>query len=235
MVEGEKTVPKYVVYCDESCHDLTAHYPFMTIGSLWLPRPSKQLISRKFRNLCRSAGLGAEVKWHKVSDRRLEDYSSLVDFFFDHEDLRFRVIVVEQAKVKMEQYHGRDRELAFYKFYYEMLEKWLQPGNEYLILLDYKMNKGADRYTTLKRYLERYLRGKAWISDLTVIESAQTPLAQLCDLLTGSVAGAYNSLRAEGAKEKLAQHIASRAGFTSMRVCTRPSENKFNIFKIDLG
>ena len=47
--------------------------------------------------------------------------------------------------------------------------------NEYLILLDFKRNKGADRYTMLRRVLDRSLRGKAWVTDLTVIDSHQSP------------------------------------------------------------
>jgi len=226
--------PSYVIYCDESCYDLTAHHRFMAIGGLQLPRSPKPEISHKLRLLMRSLKLNSEVKWSKVSDKRLKDYQKLVDFFFSRTELSFRAIVVEQAKVKME-LHGQDRELAFYKFYYEMLEKWLLSGNEYLILLDYKNNKGANRYKTLKTYLERYLRGKAWIFDLTVINSKETPLAQLCDLLTGAVAAAWNQPVPESAKESLTKYIASQIGRHTLRLSTPLSETKFNIFKIDLG
>jgi len=226
--------PSYVIYCDESCHDLTAHHRFMAIGGLQVPRSLKPEISRELRLLMRSLKLNSEAKWSKVSDKRLKDYQKLVDFFFDHSELSFRTIVVEQTKVKME-LHGKDRELAFYKFYYEMLEKWLQSGNEYLILLDYKNNKGANRYKTLKTYLERYLRGKAWILDLTVINSKETPLAQLCDLLTGAVAAAWNGPMSGSAKESLTKYIASQVSRPTLRLPTLLSEPKFNIFKIDLG
>ena len=226
-------VPRTVVYCDESCHDLTAHHAFMAIGSLWLPRGERDVISRSFRDLSREVGLCGELKWHKVSRARLDSYRRLVDFFFDRRELRFRVIVVEQAKVRME-CHGMDKELAFYKFYYEMLEKWLLAGNEYLILIDRKTNRGADRYATLKTYLERHLRGQAWITDLTIIDSHETPLAQLCDVLTGAVAAACNGVRPGSAKEVLTQHIARRAGLSSLQVRTLPSEGKFNIFRINL-
>ncbi len=182
----------------------------------------------------RSLGLNSELKWSKVSSKKLEEYKRIVEFFFEREELLFRAIVVPQEKVELDKYHGRDRELAFYKFYYEMLEKWLDAGNEYLILLDYKNNRGADRYTTLRTYLERYLRGKAWIRDLTVIDSKQTPLAQLCDILTGAVAAAYNGLRSGGAKDALAQHIAVRASLPSLRTSTPLTAGKFNIFKMDL-
>jgi len=231
----DSSVPRIVVYCDESCHDLTPRHSFMAIGGLWLPSDRKPGILGRLKRLCRSLGLLSEIKWRKTSSSRLKDYQRLVDFFFEEEDLRFRTIVVEQARVRLSEFHGMDKELAFYKFYYEMLAKWLAPGSEYLILLDQKQNKGADRYATLRRVLERHIRGSSWIADLTVIDSSQTLLAQLCDLLTGSVAAAYNGPRPGSPKELLGQYIARLAGMSSLKASTSLSESKFNIFRIDLG
>jgi hypothetical protein len=227
-------IPRVVVYCDESCHDLTPDHAWMAIGGLRMPRERKPELLRRLREVCQARGLRGELKWKKVSQRRLEDYKAVVDVFFAEQDLRFRAIVVEQAKVRMEQ-HGRDRELAFYKFYYEMLEKWLEERGEYLILLDYKSNCDAERYTTLKTYLERHLRGTAWIADLTVIDSHNSRLAQLCDVLTGAVAAAYNGVRAGGAKAALIEYVAQRAALPTLRTATSLAARKFNIFKMDLG
>jgi hypothetical protein len=232
--DANSNVKSYVIYCDESCHDLTAHHNFMSIGGLKLARSCKTKLSRKLRGLMLSCKLNSEIKWHKVSNKRLQDYRKIVDFFFEQPELSFRAIVVQQSRVRFSQYHGKDRELAFYKFYYEMLEKWLLPGSEYLILLDYKNNRGANRYTTLKIYLERYLRGKAWIRDLTIIDSKETPLAQLCDVLTGSVAAANNGLQEGTAKAILADHVKSRADLKTLCASTYLTADKFNIFKPDL-
>jgi len=228
-----QNVPKYVVYCDESCYDLAAHCTFMSIGGLFLPQEQKLQLSKELRRLLRSAKLNAEVKWSKTSLKRFEDYKKIINFFFEYSELRFRSIVVDQTKVDLN-LHAKDRELAFYKFYYELLEKWLEVDCEYLILLDYKNNRGSDRYTTLRTYLERHLKGKAWIHDLTIINSKETPLAQLCDVLTGAVAAAYNKCRAGSAKEQLANYIASKLGWSTLKTSTALSENKFNIFRIDL-
>lgn len=227
------SVPCYVIYCDESCHDITAH-AFMSIGGLKVPRNEKARLSRELRALMRSCRLHSECKWSKVSDKRLQDYKKIVNFFFEHAELYFRAIVVEQAKVQLEKYHGKDRELAFYKFYYEMLEKWLLPGNEYLILLDYKNNRGADRYVDLKKCLQNYLGEKARIRDLTIIDSKETPLAQLCDILIGSIAAANNGFEKHTAKEQLANHIASSANLSTLCTSTPLTADKFNIFKMDL-
>ncbi len=228
-----QNVPYYVIYCDESCHELNAHHTFMAIGGLTVLQAKKLEFTKSLRQIMNSHNLNSELKWSKVSSKRLEGYKTVVDFFFANPEICFRSIVVDQTKVQLAR-HGKDKELAFYKFYYEMLEKWLLPGNEYLILLDHKSNKYSNRYTTLKTYLERHLRGKAWIRDLTTISSKITPLAQLCDILTGAVAAANNGFNKGSAKQQLAEHIQRSAKLTSLCSSTPLSENKFNIFKMDL-
>jgi len=227
---------QYVVYCDESRHDGGVESRFMAIGSLWVPRCHKVEITKALHSLFRDEGFHAEVKWSKVSASRLAAYQKVVDFFFAQDALRFRVIVVDHAKYDPERFHSGDRELGFYKFYYEMLVQWLEPGNEYLILLDFKQNQSADRYRDLRAVLTRKLKGEAKILDLTVIDSGETPLAQLCDLLTGAVASAWcGDAKAGNAKAELCAHIARCRGVSSLKTASAsPAISKFNVFKIDL-
>jgi len=228
---------QYVVYCDESRHDAGPGSHFMAIGSLWVPRCRKPELTKALRSLFREVGLHAEVKWNKVSAARLDAYERIVDFFFAQEALRFRVIVVDHSKFDPDRFHGGDRELGFYKFYYELLVQWLEPGNEYLILLDFKQNQSASRYRDLRAVLTRKLRGEAKILDLTVIDSRETPLAQLCDVLTGAVASAWcGEARAGSAKAELTAHIARHRGLPAMNIASASrAVSKFNVFKIDLG
>jgi hypothetical protein len=226
---------EYVVYCDESRHDAGPDCPFMAIGGLWVPRARKTQLTKAARKLFRGLGLGSEVKWNKVSWRYAEAYKQVVDFFFSDPDLRFRVIVVDQMKFDPERFGG-DRELGFYKFYYELLVHWLEHGNEYLILLDFKQNQSAGRYHGLRTVLARRLKGNAQILDLTVIDSSETPLAQVCDLLTGAVAATWcNSPRPGSAKEELVKHIAGRRGVPTLKAASISHlPSKFNVFQIEL-
>ncbi len=227
---------KYVVYCDESRHDGCAANKYMAIGSLWLPRERKAELSRDFRNLCRENGLRSEVKWHKVSRKYLDAYKRLVEFFFTHDELRFRCIVVDQSKYDPRKFHGGDRELGFYKFYYEMLIKWIEANNEYLFLLDFQKNKESNRYTVLKRTMENKLKGKAWVSDLTVINSHITPFAQLVDLLTGAVANSWCVQCPDmTAKRELVNYIGDRRGSPLTTRSLSAASCKFNIFNIQLS
>jgi hypothetical protein len=223
----------YVVYCDESRHDGAKQNAFMAIGGLWVPAQSKPDLTKRLRTLLRSNGINSEFKWSKVSRKHLDAYKRIVDFFFEQGELCFRVILVEQNRLDYEKFHGGDRELGFYKFYYEMLIKWLFEGNQYVILLDFQKNKGARRYTTLHTILDRSLRGKGWIKDLTVIDSSESPLAQMADLLTGAVAADWCGISEGTAKRELAQYIAQRAGHQSLRFETAsPVICKINIFRI---
>lgn len=225
---------EFVVYCDESRHDHCGQNPYMAIGSLWLPRSLKPELTRGLRTLRESVGLRGEVKWSKVSGKKLDAYKRIVDFFFDKDDIHFRVIVVEQGKVDVQKCHGGDRELGFYKFYFELLEKWLRPQARYLVLLDFKKNRGADRYTTLRRVLENTTKGRAWIDELTVIDSHESALAQLSDLLTGATAAKWCGLQPETAKGKLVRYIGERRGCTLTVPDTTAVWNKFNVFAIKL-
>jgi len=227
---------RYVVYCDESRHNGPQNHRYMAIGGLWVPQHAKDDLSRQFRTLCRSMGLNSEVKWSKVSTQRLAEYTRLIDFFFDSPDLHFRVIVVDQSKVDLARYHSGDPELSFYKFYYQMLKGWLTTGDEYLILLDRKQNTSSRRYTDLLRILRRRASWvKASVRDLTVINSSETPLAQVCDLLTGAVAASCCG-DVKSAKASLTEYIASRAKLADLRVSHRSAAfTKFNIFRINLG
>jgi len=224
----------YVVYCDESRHISNTRNTFMSIGGLWLPRAEKRDLTRRFRNLRHDLKIGSEIKWSKVSDKYLERYKQVVDFFFQETAFHFRVIVVEHEKVRVDEFHNGDHDLGFYKFYYQMLTKWIIAGNGYLVLLDFKANKDTTHRKELHKALIENAPPNVHLSDVTVIDSRLSPLAQLCDVLTGAVAASYcNAI--SGSKAELAAYIADRCGWKTLRCqSTSPAICKFNIFCIDL-
>lgn len=228
---------KFVVYCDESRHEGPQTHRYMAIGGLWVRQSSKPELTKALQQLRTAVGLRGEAKWEKVSTSHLPGYQRLVDFFFDNPEVRYRVIVVDQSRVDVDRFHEGDAELGFYKFYYGMLEKWIEAGNEYLVLLDFKQNRGADRYSDLKRILRRHAtKVDAIISDLTIIDSRQAPLGQLCDVLTGAVAASCCSdVRVGSPKQALATYIARRAGMSLSGSTPTPGLCKFNIFRIQLS
>jgi hypothetical protein len=192
----------------------------MAIGSLWLPRSQKSETNEALKKLRREIGLHGEIKWSKVSRAKLSQYKQIIDFFFDRE-LDFRVIVIDHSRIDYETFHDGDRELGFYKFYYQALIKWINPEDQYLILLDFKQNRGSDRYGTLRRVIENSFPGADFVLDLTVIDSSESSLAQLTDLLTGAVAAAWSGFDTDSPKKELAEYMPDRSEMLDYR--KRPS------------
>ncbi|MBW1678299.1 MAG: DUF3800 domain-containing protein [Deltaproteobacteria bacterium] len=226
----------YVVYCDESSQSHPARRPFYTLGSIWLPRVNRDRISRDLREIKLDNGIRGEVKWHKLSRTCFDSYWQIVQYFLDCTELRFRTIAVDQRRVKYDTYHQGDPELGFYKFYYQMLFQWLTAECRYLVLLDFKTNRGAGRFTDLKRALgaKAALQGAA-LSDLTIIDSRDSHIMQLTDLLTGATAAAFNEdLLPKSPKSAFIDKLAKQLGRGSLNTSTSKTDQKFNVFRIDL-
>ncbi len=224
----------YTVYCDESRHSDAQRNPYMAIGGLWVPTNQKKQLTVDLRQLFNQHGLGSEVKWTKTSNLKFDAYRAIIDFFFDN-PINFRAIVVEQDKLNYPKFKEGDEELGFYTFYYEMLIKWLDQPGAYNILLDFKKNRGDSHYEVLKRCLRNKVPVGSRVSGLHVIDSYESPLAQVADLLTGAIAASWCNVLEGTPKARLAEYIASRAGKRSLREhSSSPAFHKLNIFRIIL-
>ncbi|MCX6969245.1 MAG: DUF3800 domain-containing protein [Verrucomicrobia bacterium] len=224
----------YVIYTDESRHDGPVSGPFMGIGGLWVARSEKDRLTKALQQLRREVGLTGEIKWTKVSALKLESYKRLIDFFLTNDFLRFRIILVEKSKLDHSAHNDGDHELGFYKFYYEMLVKWMESPHRYLVLLDFKTNKGSDRFGELKRVLKNGMPFGASILDLTVNDSFQSPLAQLADLLTGCVTAAWCNQPPTSAKGEIVRYLEAKSGVRLILPSASPRPSKLNIFRINL-
>jgi hypothetical protein len=225
------------VYCDESRPDLFAsaspQAQFMVIGSLWLPTDSRGGIKAAIHALRNKHKVGGEFKWQKVSPSRELFYRELVSYFLELGDqLRFRCIAVDHAKVNLVHYHASDQELGFYKFYYQMLRHWLDDFNDYAIFCDCKRNHDSRRLTVLQRCLNASILSST-VSRVQAVRSDESVLIQLADVLTGIASARLNqSLRAGSAKERLVQWFEGCNGRPVAH--TFKAEQKYNVFVINL-
>lgn len=229
---------KFDVYCDESRPDLFASARpdsrFMVIGSLWLQTEDRDEFKAAIHALRDRHRIGAEFKWQKLSPSKISFYTDLVKWFLETgERLRFRCIAVEHAKVNLVRYHESDRELGFYKFYYQMLHHWIMDFNEYMVFCDAKKNRDPTRLQVLRRCLDAS-NLSSLVRSVQAIQSSESVLIQLTDVLTGMAASRLNnSLRTDSAKRELVGFVESRLG---RRIAhTAKAEPKFNVFVIDLA
>lgn len=222
------------VYCDESRPEAlfgeNSKDRFMVIGGIWIPKQERENVKNNIKTLQNKHNLYGEIKWKNVSPSKIEFYLDLIDLFFMTESLRFRCIVVDGKEVDVEVYHNSDSELGFYKFYYQLLFHWCEPLESYWIFLDYKKNKQSDRLHTLEKVLNNATFSH--IKDVQAIESKQSLLIQLADVLIGAVGYKFNGYNSSDAKLKLIERIEEYIGRTIQK--TFKSARKFNVFEIDL-
>ena len=222
------------VYCDESRPETIFSQNsvdrYMIIGGIWVNHSERKKVKNKISYLKKKYGIHGEVKWTKVSPMSLEFYKEVLNYFFKNENLRFRCIVVDSYKLDLEKYHNSDGELGFYKFYYELLNKWIEGNEVYRIYLDNKSNKDGNRLHELKSILNKVSFSS--IESVLSINSNESIFVEIVDILIGAVGYKYHNYGRSEAKNTLLEIIENNIGGPISG--TAPTERKFNVFKIIL-
>lgn len=228
---------KMEIYCDEAHPDLfSSKNPqarYIIIGSLWLRAEDRSAYKNAIHKLRDQYKIGGEFKWRKVSPSRIEFYKALIKWFCEQrENLRFRCIAIAHAQVDLVRFHENDQELGFYKFYYQLLHRWIHDFNEYSVFCDYKSNRRRDRLHVLKRCMKN-ANLSANILNVQAVRSKESVLIQLADVLVGIASQSLNKGVTPGsAKENAVQYLESL--LERKIVPTALSEKKFNVFRINL-
>jgi len=222
---------RYNLYCDESS---TTGARYMLIGGLWVPQQTEPAVRSALSEIRTRRSLRAEIKWAKVSWTMLPAYQDWVDVFFAFPDLSFKCIVIDTGILDYQAFHRGDKELGFYKFYYQLVSRNLIPGNLYWLFTDERKNRKPYRLAVLKLTVNRWWQKRAHVEPLRNVEprrSHDEDLIQLTDVLLGAMAYAWNKRAESEAKLSLIAHIAQRLGWSTLRVATRPMSPKVNIWK----
>lgn len=224
----------YNVYCDESRHTSDPSQPYIVIGALQCFREDKRRIVHRLHSLMALNGIRTEFGWKKVSPNKENFYRDLIKLFIEEEGLTFRCIVVDRRQLDHGQWNGGDKELGFYKLYYQLLVHWLQPGDTYHIYLDWQQNSSSTRFEDLRQILIHKLSGRAKISCLEPVESDKQPLIQLADLIIGAVGYSWNQMQCREnpseLKIELVKALASSLGKVDLNFISGRNNRQFNIF-----
>jgi hypothetical protein len=95
------------IYCDESCHLENDHHSAMILGAVWCPVEKVREISDRLREIKLRHNLKKdfEIKWTKVSPAKQQFYLDIIDYFFDDDDLHFRVLIIpDKSKLNHVEY-----------------------------------------------------------------------------------------------------------------------------------
>ena len=226
----------FEVYCDESRQDIPKNLKlsnkYMLIGGIWIKAEKRNEIKNKIKMLKNKYKFGGEIKWKKVCKRNIDFFKSIIDLFLSNLDIRFRCIVIDKSKLDFYKYHNKDIELGFYKFYYQMLNKWIYDYNNYKIFIDLKTNRIKNRI----KVLEQVLNNANLFSEITVqaLPSREVLLIQLTDFLLGLISTKFNyEDKVNINKKTLIGYLETKLG--KKIEATNLNEKKVNIFVINLN
>lgn len=224
------------VYCDESCHLEHDSSKVMVIGALSCPISKVRFINEQIKELKYKHGISNynEIKWVKVSESKIDFYKELVDIFFGYKYLTYRALVVsDKTKLKHNEFN-QDHNLFYDKMYYLTLSTIIDTEEAYNIYVDIK-----DTHTYKKvKVLENYLRNKFHDRDGTIIkkiqpvDSIETNIIQLADILIGLTGYINRNLNSSKAKVELIQHVKSKT-LISFNATSSYNSKKINIFMWD--
>lgn len=232
MNNTSQIIKQFNIYCDESRVENTNSQK-MVIGAVFIPRSKKQRIVKNIQEIIHKVNFQQEIKWVKTRYKYLKLYKSIIDYFVDESDLSYRCIIVDKSKIKYDIYHGNDNELAFFKFYYQMLKSKLNDYNQYYIFIDKKPTRDKNRARALKSFLDSFTlanKTSCNIKHLQAYSSYENILIQLSDYLTGLIGFASNLKdKKSSAKYEIYSYIKIKLKRERLCSTTYLKEDKFNV------
>lgn len=232
------------IYCDESCHLQNDKEKVMALGAVYCPESKKKEIFERLFELKRKHNLIPkvnnnpktnrpyfELKWSKVSLTKINYFKDVIDYFFDDDDLNFRVLVVpNKSNLDYEKYN-HTHDTFYYKMYFSMLKVILNPEKSHHIYIDIKDTRSREKVHKLEDVLrtDKYDFEKEIIKKVQQVKSHEVELIQLTDLLVGAISYVNRGLNNSKAKTILIEHIRHRSKY-SLTKSTLIRAQKMNIF-----
>ena len=192
-------------YIDESCHLLKDDSDYMVLGSLFCDKSNVRYISKQIKQIKKNSNIPAsfEIKSTKVSESKAEFYLELLQFFISCDYLHYRAVVINKKQLRHDRFNQTHDEF-YYKMMYILMKK-AQYGFENNIYIDYKDVLSFQKSQKLKEYLNRTTEFNEIGIEFSAqpINSKESLLMQMCDLITGLVTYAYRGLNSNAGKLKM--------------------------------
>jgi hypothetical protein len=205
----------------------------MTMGAVWCPKSKKKEIVARIKEIKSKHKLNPsfEIKWNKVSPAKSDFYIDIVNYFFDDDDLHFRVLIVKDKMKLNHDAFQQNHDDFYYKMYFDMIKTILSPDYSYYIYLDIKDTKSQEKVDKLKHYLRstHYDFKKQIIKRVQQVRSNEVQILQLTDLLTGAFSYLHRGLKENRGKLAIIEKIQIRSKYSLLQ-STLYKEDKVNIF-----
>ena len=216
------------IYCDESRQDLffnensiTDNNKYIFIGGVMINKDNRDKIKKEINGLKEKYNLNkkTELKWNRVTTKYINLYKEI------------RTISIDSSKLNLKKYHNANPELGFYKFYYQLLNHWLNDKDKFMIYTDIKTYSDPNVLNNLKRCLNNKEHLNS-VEKIYAIESHESVFLQLEDILMGATAYKknYGYNGKSNAKVELVKYLEEKLGHPLLP--TTKSASKYNWFEI---
>ncbi|BDR52195.1 hypothetical protein KIM372_01020 [Bombiscardovia nodaiensis] len=226
---------EYNLYCDESCYLEHDDSNAMTIGAVIVPKEKRTEICSRIIEIKKKYDISPtnEIKWSKARNKLLPLYLDLVDYFFDDDDISFRVVLIPEKQLLNHEKWKQSHNTWYYKMYFEMLKVIFNPDNSYNVYIDIKDTHSNFRVKQLQDVCNNniYDFNKNIVRKIQTIRSDEVQIMQLTDILIGAVCRSGRKLSIEHeneAKLKIIERIKKRSGY-QLNKTTLYREQKFNL------
>jgi hypothetical protein len=239
----------YEIFCDESRPTCDR---YMVLGGIIVPRFSVGAINGDFETLRDLTRVHREIKWTKISnnDEWINKYKLFLNYFFDlnHRNrIRFHSLIVDRHKVDYKKYCDGDKELGFYKFYYQLLLhkfgcKYVKDNNRFIVYPDRKQTSYPvpELRDVLNNGLAKVTgnRSRPFVS-VEPQDSHDHNLLQMTDLLIGAIGYQKNGWHlldnASAGKIEIARYVAQKAVIQDLGRDTLYFKQKFTVWNFRLS
>lgn len=225
---------EYSIFCDESCHLENDGKETMVLGGMMCPKELRKNINNEIRQIKAKHGLSTwfEIKWTKVSDKKMDFYKELVDYVYENQNIIFRAwVATGKNELDHAKFNESSHNLWYYKMYYYLLRYYFSPNGKYHILLDVKDTLGGPRIRELRDELNRGAFGLDVVKTINQIHSHDSDILQLTDLFIGSISfvhqGNHLKENASPGKINLSHYIQGKFNVNYLR---NSNDMKFNMY-----
>ncbi|MDO8542625.1 MAG: DUF3800 domain-containing protein [Opitutaceae bacterium] len=216
------------LYTDESCHLEHDHQSVMVLGVVWCLQEKARETAVRIREIKVAHGLPPdfEMKWSKVSPAKQDFYLTVLNYFFDDDDVHFRAWVAHKAGLRHADF-GQSHDDWYYKMMFGFFEPLLTPDARFRLYLDKKDTRSSRKVAKLHEVLcnNLYDFDRQIVERVQVVESHAVEQLQLADLLLGAVGYVNRDLNQSLAKNALVARIRERTGYSLLRPTLLKEEN----------
>ncbi len=234
----------YHIFCDESRQSAER---YMVLGGMIISQNYLSVFDETMAAFREKTKMFAELKWTKVSNQKIEEYKTFIEYFFalnNSSYAHFHCMIVDNNQVDHKRYSGGDKEAGFYKFYYQFILNCFArnyPNVRFIVHLDYRNSSySLDNFKDILNNGAAKKLGNTSRPFVAVepIDSKKSEVVQLNDILLGAVGYQKNGLHliptGKESKRLLAAYIASSAGLRDLSHDTHYGQIRFKIWNIRL-